>query len=132
MSGVRSKIPVHNVYYLLSYAWNRLAHIPRLQQNTRIVFVALDNENLPAAQLKRFIEFYNPDFTALSGSNTNLEYLVDQLGLTGETSFNQIYCDDRTTVVGLVDPRGYLVARFVGISDPRIIARDLEFLADQH
>lgn len=111
-------------------AWNRLSHLPELQKSTRIVFYLLDPGNTPPGELKSFIDFYNPDFTAVSGDRPGVQYLAEQLGLPGKEDSDHIYCESQASVVGLVNPQGYLVATFTGSSEPRAIAHDLQILSN--
>lgn len=104
-------------------AWNNLAHKPALQKNTRVVFVQTGTSLEEPAQLKQAIEFYNPAFTAVSGEKAQIRRLARQIGLYDAAT----PCNPDSNTVALINPEGYLLALFSGVSDPADIARDLQY-----
>ena len=109
-------------------AWNRLAHDKQLQDMTRAAFLTLAPTASPNMELKAFIEFIHPDFVGLTGEEHEVRQFAVQLGLS-EAGSNVSSCDESESIVGLIDPQGRLSALFSGISDPAIIAHDLEIIA---
>ncbi len=112
--------PLLNRYVL---AWNMLAAHPKLQKRTRVVFLHT-GAPLSDEDLRQRIHFYNPRFTAAQGSPAALAPLVKALGIPAQ---EVRHCDPDRSVVGLVDPKGRLLALFTGLTDPRVIARDLQY-----
>jgi len=112
-----------NLLRLYVMAWNNLAHKPKLQKATRVVFIDAGHlENKPE-KLKQAIEFYNPVFTAAFGKPEEIQILGQQVGLYTEADS----CSLASSVVALVNPDGYLLALFTGATDPARIARDLQY-----
>ena len=106
-------------------AWNRLAHDKPLQNMTRVAFLSLVPTNHSNNELKSFIEFMHPDFVGLSGEENEAREFAAQLGLA-ETDNESAQCNELDSIVALINPQGQLSALFTGISDPAIIAHDLE------
>ncbi len=104
-------------------AWNQLAAKPELQKKTRVVFVDDSQPNKTPAQLRKHIDFYNPMFTAATGKQEQLDNLGEQIGIFANTRS----CSPGNSVVALVNPEGYLLALFTGITDPITIAADLQY-----
>ena len=113
------------VRYVL--AWNYLAADPELQKRTRVVFLNMTAPAMPAEQLKRQIEFFNPAFTAVDGPDSERRKLARQLGIPETVLDRESECDSQNSVVALITPDGYLIALFTAITDPSVIARDLRF-----
>ncbi len=104
-------------------AWNLLAAHPKLQRRTRVVFLHT-GALLADEELRRRIHFHNPRFTAAQGAPQALAPLVETLGIPDREAR---HCDPDRSVVGLVGPRGRLLALFTGITDPKVIAKDLQY-----
>jgi len=105
-------------------AWNRLAHDIPLQKKTRVVF--LQTRPMDTGQLKSAIEFFNPAFTALQGSEQTLGALTRQMGLPREQRL-PASCSVEKSAVALINPDGFLIALFTGLTDPAVIAHDQEY-----
>ncbi len=112
-------------HYVL--AWNHLAGNPKLQQQTRVVFLDMARTPRTPEQLRRFIDFYNPAFTAVTGPWETRARLARRLGVSQQALETGVGCDPENGVVGLVDPEGVLLALFTGVTDPAAIAHDLKF-----
>ena len=109
-------------------AWNRLANDKPLQNMTRVAFLTLAPTDQSNNGLKSFIEFMHPDFVGLSGEEDEVRGFAAQLGLA-DSNDKLILCDKLDSIVALINPQGQLSALFTGISDPAIIAHDLETIA---
>ncbi len=108
-------------------AWNYLANEPKLQEKTRVVFLDLGREPRTPEELKQFIDFYNPAFTAIDGDAGQKRRLARQLGVPEAALERGVQCDSQNGVVALISPDGVLLALFTGVTDPAAIARDLRF-----
>jgi cytochrome oxidase Cu insertion factor (SCO1/SenC/PrrC family) len=106
-------------------AWNRLAHDKPLQNMTRVAFLSLVAKSHTNNGLKSFIEFIHPDFVGLSGGENDVRRFAAQLGLA-EYENKSVQCNEPGSIVALINPEGQLSALFTGVSDPAIIAHDLE------
>ncbi len=111
-------------------AWNRLAHDRPLQNMTRVAFLSLAASGYTVSELKSYIEFMHPDFIALTGDKADLDQLSVQLGLP-EDDNKSVQCSEQNGIVALINPDSELNALFTGISDPAVIAHDLETIAHQ-
>ncbi len=109
---------------LYVFAWNRLAHDRPLQKKTRVVF--LQTAAMEATDMKQAIEFFNPAYTALSGSAQDLATLTRQMGLPADHLLPSS-CSIEKSVVALINPDGFLIALFTGLTDPAVIAHDQEY-----
>lgn len=109
-------------------AWNRLAHDKPLQDMTRVAFLSLVPTAHSNNELKSFIEFMHPDFIGLSGEENEVRQFAAQLGLA-ESGNKSVQCDELDSIVALINPQSQLSALFTGVSDPAIIAHDLEIIA---
>jgi cytochrome oxidase Cu insertion factor (SCO1/SenC/PrrC family) len=109
---------------LYVYAWNHLAHDLPLQEQTRVVF--LQTTGMPRAVMKQAVEFYNPVFTAVSGDAKAMERITRQIGLP-DAHLLPSSCSIEKSAVALINPDGFLVALFTGLTDPAVIAHDQQF-----
>lgn len=109
-------------------AWNRLAHDKQLQDMTRAVFLTLAPVSQSRDELKSFIEFIHPVFVGLAGAEGEAQRFAVQLGLAAAET-GSVQCADLDTIVALINPQSQLSALFTGISEPAIIAHDLEAIA---
>ncbi len=109
---------------LYVFAWNRLAHELPLQKKTRVVF--LQTSAMETGHMKQAIEFFNPAYTALSGSARELETLTRQMGLPADRPLPSS-CSIEKSAVALINPDGFLIALFTGLTDPAVIAHDQEY-----
>ncbi len=109
---------------LYVFAWNRLAHDPPLQKKARVVF--LQTGAMETGAMKQAIEFFNPAYTALSGSPPDMETLTRQMGLPAGRLLPSS-CSIEKSAVALINPDGFLIALFTGLTDPAVIAHDLEY-----
>ncbi|WP_144375174.1 SCO family protein [Thiolapillus brandeum] len=109
---------------LYVFAWNRLAQNRQLQQQTRVVFLQTTSMSTP--DMKQVIEFFNPAFTALRGEEKMLKRLTRPMGLPESDSLPSS-CNMEKSVVALINPDGFLVALFTGLTDPAVIAHDQQF-----
>lgn len=111
-------------------AWNRLAHDKPLQNMTRVAFLSLVPTGHSNNELKSFIEFIHPDFVGLSGDEDEVRRFAAQLGLA-ETTNEFAQCNELDSIVALINPQSQLSALFTGVSNPAIIAHDLETIANK-
>lgn len=110
--------------------WNRLAHDESLQSMTRVAFLSLSPGEISPDELKSTIEFAHPDFIALTGKQDDLRQFAVQLGLS-QAAEKPVECSDLDSIVSLIDPDARIRAIFTGLTDPAVIARDLETIASR-
>jgi protein SCO1/2 len=93
---------------VMQQMWTQLT--PELQEKTQIVFVSVDIERDTPEQMKTYMDYFNPKFTALTGNAESLNSLAGQL--------NAVYAKvERHNENGEIDPElGYLMDHSANIS----------------
>lgn len=97
---------------VMQQMWMQLS--PELQETTQVVFVSVDIERDTPEQLKTYMDYFEPSFTAFTGNQNSLHSYTAQL--------NAVYAKvDRLNDKGEVDPTlGYLMdhSANIAILDP--------------
>lgn len=102
---------------------------PRLPQ-PKVVFVSLDPARDTPEQLTKYMAHFNPDFMAVTGSESALRLLTQQVGV----AFDKVipdpekpeqYLIEHSTGLVLVNPRGGMVAVFTPPFDPQKLSDEL-------
>jgi protein SCO1/2 len=108
---------------MLKMVAKRLEEQPAIAANTRILFVSVDPKRDTLPHLKEYIAYFNPDFSAATGEQEQIDNLSRQLGamylFDGDTSGSD-YIVNHSASVALVDPQGRWVARF---NPPHTVAK---------
>lgn len=84
-------------------------------QNVQIIFVTVDPKRDTTNQLKSYVNYFNPEFIGIGGSEQQINDLGRQIGITsiqGEESIPGEYLVDHTASIFLFDPKGRLVSLF--------------------
>ena len=84
-------------------------------QNVQILFVTVDPERDTTEQLKSYVNYFNPEFIGIGGTEQQISDLGRQIGITsikGEESRPGEYLVDHSASVFLLDPKGRLVSLF--------------------
>ncbi len=94
---------------------NHLSNHPEIKKDTQYIFVTVDTERDTPEVLSRYIGYFGPDFTGLTGFRNSVDDLVKQFGAVyikeKETSPGN-YLVSHTSSVFLVDPQARIVASF--------------------
>ena len=94
------------------------------EREIQFVFISVDPARDKAAQIQRYVKYFDPDFVAATGSVGQLTNLTRQLGAPfraePETAEN-IYEVTHSSAVYLVDPLG----QYTGIISPPFVAADV-------
>ncbi len=89
-------------------------HLP--QQDIRYLFVSLDPKRDTSEKLKDYMNFYNPEFIALSGSKNEIDKLSQAMGVIydfdGDTSGDD-YLVNHYAAILVVDPQARLRAHIL-------------------
>ena len=117
---------------------------PQLQQipsthPIQVVFLSVDPKRDNTARLNEYIQFFNPEFTAISGNHDQLFPLVRAMGMMysiSESTDNPNYLVDHSSSVVLVNPLAQVIGRFkpefkvgeLAISDGQKILMDMPIL----
>ena len=94
------------------------------EREIQFVFISVDPARDKAAQIQRYVKYFDPDFVGATGSVGQLTNLTRQLGAPfraePETADN-VYEVTHSSAIYLVDPLG----RYTGIISPPFVAADL-------
>ncbi|MDU0353253.1 SCO family protein [Paraglaciecola aquimarina] len=93
---------------------------PELQQApskfpVQVVFMSVDPKRDTTKRLNEYINFFNPDFKAVSGEHAQLFPLVRAMGMMysmSESTDNPDYLVDHSSSVVVVNPKAQVVGRF--------------------
>lgn len=99
---------------VMQQMWVQLS--PELKAKNQIVFVSVDVERDTPEQLKSYMDYFEEDFTALSGNLTSLHSFtaqlnavyarVDRLNSEGEVDPDLGYLMDHSANIAILDPNG--------------------------
>ena len=108
----------------------------------QVVFMSVDPKRDTPERLHEYIQFFNPDFIAISGEHKQLFPLVRAMGMMysiNEGSDDNNYLVDHSASVVLVNPQAQVVGRFkpqvaagqVALSDSQRILADMAIITAQ-
>ena len=127
-----SEQATEDLLFLATRVYNRLAAKPDVQRALQVILVTVDPERDTPKVLKPFIGHYSPDFIGLTGPQTELRKLTNQLGVIYKPiPTDGSYRIDHSTSISLINPDGELVGTFRGRVDPTGIATDIIYLAER-
>ena len=100
----------------------------------RVDFISVDPQRDKPEALKRYVEFFSPDFVAASGSDEELTRLGRALGLVFARTplADGTYSVDHSASVVIVDPQGHVAGMFRPPYEAAKIAADLLTLSGKH
>lgn len=102
--------------FLFKMLASKLKSQADLYKNTQFVFVSVDPERDTTEVLARYINYYNPDFTGLTGTAEEIKQLTSSLGVPyfiGEHEPGQVnYTVDHSGAIILINPQGEFQAVF--------------------
>jgi protein SCO1/2 len=110
---------------------------PELAADTRFVFVSVDPKRDNPEQLQKYVNYFDPDFTGITGQKVGIDQLANQVGAAylfeGDTS-SEDYIVNHSATLYLIDPQGRYVARLFPPHTPDELLTKYEriraFLAD--
>lgn len=96
-----------------------------------VVFVTLDPERDPPAQLKKYLGSLDESFVGVGGSPADVAAFAGQFRVRYEKAGQAVggYLIDHTSSVALINPEGELQALFSAPLRPSSVARDVRFIA---
>jgi protein SCO1/2 len=110
---------------VLTAMQKQLQHAPENWSDTQVVFVSVDPERDTQEILANYMDFFNKEFYAVTGSRSEIDKLTRQFGagyiIEPETSPGH-YLVSHTGAIFLTDSQGALVASFSMPHDPGLIA----------
>ena len=96
-----------------------------------MVFVSVDRQRDTPAVLKRYVQYFHPNFVGVTGTQEQLERLTRALGIAyayrGE---GDDYLVDHSTSMLLVDPMARLYASFSAPHQADVIVQDYKAIRD--
>ena len=110
---------------VLTAMQKQLQHAPEIWSDTQVVFVSVDPERDTQEILANYMDFFNKEFYAVTGSRSEIDKLTQQFGagyiIEPETSPGH-YLVSHTGAIFLTDSQGALIASFSMPHDPGLIA----------
>lgn len=99
------------------------------ERSPNVVFLSVDPARDTPAVLAPYVDYFNPAFTGVTGSQAAIEGVTQALGIAyvyipGETPDS--YTVDHSAVILLINPQGDLVAVFTPPHNAEVLARDLQ------
>jgi protein SCO1 len=117
---------------------------PQLQQiptdfPLQVIFLSVDPKRDTQARLKEYIQYFHPDFIAVSAPHTQLFPLVRGMGMMysmSESTDNANYLVDHSASVVVINPHAQVVGRFkpdiqpgkISVSDGEQILADMPII----
>ena len=102
--------------FLFKMLAGKLQSQPELYKNTQFVFISVDPERDTTDVLARYIKYYNPDFTGLTGTPEEIKQFTLLFGVPyfiGEHEPEQTnYTVDHSGAIILINPQGEFQAVF--------------------
>jgi len=99
-----------------------------------VVFVSVDPKRDTPEILKKYVEFFNPDFNALTGTVNQMYELITPLNVVVNYTVDEDnpdeYTVDHTAAIMLIDPELRLRAKFNGPHKAKEIAADYQTLLE--
>ncbi len=89
--------------------------------NLKVVFVSVDPKRDTPAELKQYIQFFDPSFQAVTGTVKQLTAMMksmDALFITNKANSQGDYLIDHTSKVFVLNPRAELIGIFSGQPPP--------------
>jgi protein SCO1/2 len=95
----------------------------------RVIFVSIDPERDTPEALSRYVAYFNPDFTGVTGTGEQLAALTGSLGIAYQIAEHEPGAERydvlHSSSVVLIDPDGRLQGAFTAPLDANLMARDL-------
>ncbi|MGH8496959.1 MAG: SCO family protein [Gammaproteobacteria bacterium] len=116
----------------LAEASDRLDDLPDARR-PRVVFVSVDPARDDASTLARYVTWFDPRFTGVTGELARLQALTDGLGVAVRYVREPAgveYTVDHTAAVFLVDPEARLRAIFTSPHDASQFAQDYRLITE--
>lgn len=100
----------------------------------RFVFVSVDPDRDTPEVLNNYINFFNPEFYALTGDAPNILSMASQLGVAYKVAEHEagdlVYDVDHASALFLLDKKGERIGIFTAPHDVESIANDLSLLME--
>lgn len=100
----------------------------RVDAMPQVVFVSVDPQRDAGATMQDYVQYFDPDFHAVTGDDQALADLTGQVGamfVRHSPDESGYYTVDHSGMIVIVDPQGRMIGRFPPASDADAIAADL-------
>lgn len=100
----------------------------RVERKPEVVFVSVDPERDGGATMADYVEWFNPEFRAVTGDDETLNQVTRQLGalyVRQAPDDSGFYSVDHSAMVVIVDPEGRMIGRFPQPIDTEDLIADL-------
>jgi protein SCO1 len=101
------------------------------EKKHRVVFVTVDPQRDTVSSLKQYLNFFEPNWTALTGTNTELSALLDSLGMSRvriPAVSGENYSIEHSTALVLLDPHGRMAGYWKAPLNTTKLAADFSAL----
>ena len=100
----------------------------------RFIFVSVDSDRDTPEVLNEYINFFNPEFYALTGDAPNILSVASQLGVAYNVADHQpgelVYDVDHASALFVLNPKGERIGLFSAPHDIELITQDLATLIE--
>lgn len=120
---------------VMKSVWAKLPESAKQSPEPQLVFVSVDPDRDSPAILKNYVQYYHPDFVAITGEHKFLDILTVQVGaLYGyEDGENEnAYTVNHSAQVVLIDPQGYFRGVFTSPHQVNEIVNTFTAIRDYH
>ncbi len=104
------------------------------KESPRFIFISVDPDRDTPEVLDEYINFFSPDFFALTGDAPNILSLASQLGVAYKVADHQpgdlVYDVDHASALFLINPEGERIGLFTAPHDFESITQDLSILME--
>lgn len=115
---------------LATRVFNRLADMPDLQKQMQIIFITVDPQHDTPEVLAPFVGHYSNDFIALTGEDTEIRNLANQVGAVYQRRESQQGDKiDHSTNMVLINPKAKIEGLFKGRVSAAEMAEDIKTVA---
>lgn len=118
----------------LNQATNLLKKKGDTHKLIRFVFVSVDPERDTLEQIAKYVNYFNPEFIGVTGTQDALTKLTGQFGIlyrkVENAQLTNNYLIDHSASMILTNPKGRLHAVFSAPHDAALIAKDLRLIVE--
>ncbi len=104
------------------------------KNSPRFIFISVDPDRDTPEVLDEYINFFNPEFYALTGDAPNILSLASQLGVAYKVADHQpgdlVYDVDHASALFIINPEGERIGLFTAPHDFESITQDLSILME--
>jgi len=120
---------------VMKSVWAKLPEVAKQSPEPQLVFVSVDPDRDTTAILKNYVQYYHPDFIAITGEHKFIDILTVQVGALygyedGETEKD--YTVNHSAQIVLIDPQGHFRGVFTSPHQVNDIVKTFAAIRDYH